>query len=255
MAWIATIAQAAANVGMTAAAQQGNENGKYIKELKAKEKSGTFGLTDQEKQSMWNDTYGSANKHIEEERKRGDATMAATGNTSGGAMLAQQASRQAAAGQVAQNAANAIEQVDVQEAEAEKQELSDRLAIRRDNRMQLANSILGSSAQAGKTYGEYEGTTGKSLDNANKPSKMDGYTKADVSKMTPQQRRVYASYQDALKSGDPDLIEAAKIEAANEGLITMDEATNSYSDPAASTGTTAAGTTDSTTTGTNEYGE
>ena len=161
MAWI-PLAMAAVQgaVQMVPSAAE-VENKREISALKNRRKNTGLGLTDQERDAYWGDTYGVATTRIDQERQHGDAVLAATGNTSGANMVAQQQGQLAATAQAAGAAADQIAKLDVQERSAEEQELADRMAVQDTKTQQRKNAAVKMASDIGGTLGEYDGTTGE----------------------------------------------------------------------------------------------
>lgn len=161
MAWIpAAIAAAQLAVQMIPGGAE-NENNRELKDLKNRKRTDGLGLTDQEREAYWGDTFGVANAHIAQQRAQGDATLAATGNTSGANMVAQQQAQLNATAKAAGAAADQIAKLDVQERAAEEQELADRLAIKEGKGQMRKNAAVKAASSVAGALGEYDGTTGE----------------------------------------------------------------------------------------------
>lgn len=234
---IVALAAAAAGTAAAAAPKKGERyNKEQIKELEARKAAGELGLTQQEKDAMWGQTYAPAEAKVREQRVRSEAAMAAAGGTSGGAMAAQQAASMNATATAATQAGQAIAEMDVAEREAEKQELDDRLAIRDQVKQGRRMAIMSGGQQTAGVMARYEGETGRSVFDPNKPSVMDGYKVPDTSDMTPKEAEFYNDAMAKYDAADPATKQQIDDLFRSKGWTPPGEQTALYSDGSAGGG-------------------
>lgn len=224
MAWIAAAIGAAQTAVQMIPSEAEEDNNQAVAELKRRKAAGELGLTDEEREMLWNETYGNAQRKIDEQRMRGDATMAATGNTSGGAMQAQQASQMNATAMAASQAAQQMNELDVEKRDAELQELTDRLAVKQDAERERILQFTIAAGKAGENFGEYEGLTGEQVLDKNKPSSMDGWKKEEYSRLTPEQQQAAHTIETLRASGDPESLKLADALEEKYGLDSPESA-------------------------------
>lgn len=249
-ALIAGLAIAAASAAAAAAPKAGEKyNKEQIRELKARKEAGELGLTQQEKDAMWGQTYAPAEAKVREQRVRGEAAMAAAGGTSGGAMAAQQAASMNATAAAATQAGQAISEMDVAEREAENQELDDRLAVQDQVKRERRQALISAAGKVASTLGRYGGETGRSLFDRNKPSAMDGYKVPDMSNMTPEEAEFYTTSLEIYGQADPELRKQIDDMYRAKGWVPPSAQGSLYSDGAAGGGGTVVEDYDPTTAG------
>lgn len=236
-ALIAGLAIAAASAAAAAAPKAGEKyNKEQIRELKARKEAGELGLTQQEKDAMWGQTYAPAEAKVREQRVRGEAAMAAAGGTSGGAMAAQQAASMNATAAAATQAGQAISEMDVAEREAENQELDDRLAVQDQVKRERRQALIGAAGKVASTLGRYGGETGRSAFDPNKPSAMDGYKMPDTSDMTPKEAEFYTDAMAKYDAADPATKQQIDDLFRSKGWLPPGDQASLYSDGSAGGG-------------------
>jgi hypothetical protein len=200
MAWIPAAIAAAQMVAQMVPGAAESANNAEIKELKSRKRRGELGITDQERDAYWSDTFGVANASIAQQRAQGDATLAATGNTTGANMVAQQQGQMAATAKAAGAAADQIAKLDVQERASEEQELADRLAVKEGKTQQRVNAAVKTASNIGGALGEYDGTTGEL-------GLIDGVAPVNTGGMTATEATTWNSLSELAKV-DPDAYKA-----------------------------------------------
>lgn len=215
---------AAAQAAYELAPKKGEiENRREIRNLEMRKEAGTLGLTQQERDAAWADTYAPAEAKVREQRIRQAQTQAATGATYGGQQAAGDAAQLNATALSAAQAGQAIAQMDVAEREAENQELTDRMAVADGDKTRRIRGAGNAVEEFAKVKGRYEGTTGEDMADPSKASSVDGEVDVDTSKMDPATLEAYTDYKAAMDSGDPEAIRLAEDALRKAGWVPPEE--------------------------------